>query len=162
MNEPDLSIPAGLFKSASSTQHTDRYVVYKMINRMVSFRDPSSGTKVSGYVEEVYRDIFSGEIRITVRGRTFRLKEPESFREDDHGIVCIYGDKSFRDVSDKKLFAAMRQEQFRETVSDTMRRMAPRRIKELRFTLGDKKPSRRRHVVPQVIPEAVPMAAAAV
>ena len=38
----------------------------------------------------------------------------------------------------------MRKEQFRETVDDTMRRLAPNMIREIKFTIGEKKPSRRK------------------
>lgn len=159
MKEPSLAIPAGLFRSARPLSRNDRYVVYHMLNRMVSFRDPASGAKVSGYVEEVYRDIFTGEVRLTVRGRAFRFKEPVLVRENGHEVVFVYGDVGHQEVSDKKLFDEMRKEQFRETADETIRRLAPRRIKETHFAVGDRKPSRRKPFLMRGIMAEIPVAA---
>jgi len=111
---------------------------------MVSFRDPASGTRVSGYVDEVYRDIFTGEVRLTIRGHAYRFKEPGVVRDSDKEVVFIYGDVTKKEVTDQKLFKEMKKEQFRETVGDTLNRLALRRIKEQRFSMGDRKPSRRK------------------
>jgi len=144
MKEPTLEIPSGLFRSAKPIARNDRYVVYHMLNRMVSFKDPASGTKVAGYVEEVYRDIFSGEVRLTIRGHAFRFKEPVIVHENTHEIVFIYGDLGKKEVSDKKLFSEMKKEQFRETVSDTMTRLERRQVKETHFSIGDKRATRKK------------------
>jgi len=144
MKEPELAIPSGLFRTARSLTRNDRYVVYRMLNRMVSFRDPASGTRVSGYVDEVYRDIFTGEVRLTIRGHAYRFKEPGVVRDSDKEVVFIYGDVTKKEVTDQKLFKEMKKEQFRETVGDTLNRLALRRIKEQRFSMGDRKPSRRK------------------
>lgn len=113
---------------------------------MVTFKDPEKGVKVTGFVDEVYRDIFTSEVQLRVRSHTYRFKEPVAIRETDQEVVFLYGDvgRGQQDVSDKKLFKAMRQEQFRETVSDTMRRLNPKRIKEIHFMVGAKRPARRR------------------
>jgi len=115
-----------------------------MLNRMVSFKDPITSTKVSGFVAEVYRDIFEGEVRLTVKGHVYRFKEPVLIRDNTQEIVFVYGDVGHQQVSDKKLFDEMRKEQFHETTDDTMRRLAPRQIKETHFSLGELKPSRRK------------------
>jgi len=143
MNESELVIPSGLFHHSPQTQRNDRYVVYQMLNRMVTFRDRVSGSKISGFVEEVYRDIFIGEVRLRVRGRVYKFKEPEVVRSDGTGIIFLYGCGG-HGMSDEKLFSEMKAGQFREAVGDTIRRIAPRRIKQLRFALGEKKPSRRK------------------
>lgn len=58
--------------------------------------------------------------------------------------MFIYGDVTKKEVTDQKLFKEMKKEQFRETVGDTLNRLALRRIKEQRFSMGDRKPSRRK------------------
>ena len=143
MNEPELVIPSGLFRHSPQTQRNDRYVVYHMLNRMVTFRDPSTGAKISGFVEEVYRDIFIGEVRLTVRGRAYKFKEPTSVRADDGAIMFFYG-YGGHGLSDEKLFSEMRSGQFKETVGDTIRRVGPKKLRQIRFVLGGKKPSRRK------------------
>lgn len=143
MNE-SLAVPAGLFRRSCVSDLNDRYVVYRMLNRMVTFRDSDSGLKVSGYVEEVYRDIFAGEVRLKVNGHEYRFKEPTTARIDGNDIVFVYGDAKQKDVSDKTLFREMRRGQFRETIADTISRITPRRVKVKRFEMGVKKPSRRK------------------
>ena len=144
MNESPLVIPSGLFPSAKPTQRNDRYVVYHMLGRMVTFKDPSSGSKISGFCDEVYRDIFIGEIRVKIRGRVYKFKEPAVVRAEGNGILFLYGDVGTQDLSDATLFKEMKSGQFRETVGDTIRRTTPRKVKKLRFTLGERKPSRRK------------------
>lgn len=123
-----------------------------MLNRMASFKDPVTGIKVSGYIEEVYRDIFAGDVRLTINGKAYRFKEPVVVREHAHELVFVYGDVGHQVVSDKKLFAEMKKEQFREAAGDTMKRLAPRRIKEIHFSLGASKPSRRKSFLSRGIP----------
>lgn len=129
-----------------------------MLNRKVSFKDPATGTKVSGFVEEVYRDIFTGEVRLTVAGHAYRFKEPVVVRENTQEVVFVYGDVGHQQVSDKKLFDELRKEQFRETADDTMKRLAPRRIRETHFSLGERKPSRRKPFLMRGIQADVQMA----
>ena len=123
----------------------DRYVVYHLLNRMVTFHDPvHTHQKVSGYVEEVYRDIFTCEIRLKVQGRVFRFKEPDAVRENQRAMVFVYGDVKHQDVSDDDLFDEMRKEQFKENVAGTIHRLAPKKLSEIRFVLGAKKHVRRK------------------
>ena len=143
MND-EIEIPVGLFRNIHPAPRNDRYVIYKMLNHEVSFKDHKTGEKVSGYVEEVYRDIFSSEIRLRIGGVTYLFKEPVQIKTDSKGLVFVYGDVGKKEVTDKKMFAELKREQFRETASDTFKRMAPRRIKEIRFVLGKAKPNRRR------------------
>lgn len=127
---------------------------------MVTFRDPDKGAKITGYVDEVYRDIFTGEIRLIVLGRQFRFKEPVVVRDNEREVVFVYGDIGHQDVSDKKMFSEMRKEQFRESASDTMSRLAPKRVSEIRFQIGDRKPSRRKPFLMRGISADVSMAIA--
>ena len=152
MSESDLVIPSGLFHHSPQTQRNDRYVVYQMLGRMVTFKDPASGSKISGFVEEVYRDIFIGEIRLRVRGRVYKFKEPTVAKSEGNGIMFQYGGGG-HGLSDEKLFNEMRTGQFRETMGETLSRVAPRRIKQFRFTLGEKKPSRRKPLLMRGITE---------
>lgn len=142
--EQESEIPSGLFRSPGKVVRNDRYVVYRMLNRRITFKDPEKGNKVVGFVDEVYRDIFSGEIKLLVLGRQYRFKEPVLVRDNDNEVVFVYGDVGRQNVSDKKMFAEMRKEQFRESASETMHRMTPKRIREVRFQIGDKKPSRKK------------------
>jgi hypothetical protein len=142
--EQESEIPTRLFSKSGKATRNDRYVVYRMLNRMVTFRDPEKGIKIAGFVEEVYRDIFTGEIRIRIRGMVFRFKEPAIIRDNDNEVVFVYGDIGHQDVSDKKLFAEMRKEQFKEAASDTLHRLAPKLVREIRFQIGEKKPTRRK------------------
>jgi len=126
------------------SNHVDRYAIYKMLNRMVTFHD-LSGLRVKGYVDEVYRDIFAGEIRITVCGCVYRFPEPTVVRANTGELVLAYGDVGKKkDVADKKLFDEMRKGQYRESAKETMSRISPRRTKEARIALGAKKPSRKK------------------
>ena len=159
MKEP-LSIPSGLFRSSNlPAHHNDRYAVYKMLNRIVTCRDPGSGTKVSGCIEQVYRDIFAGEIQITVRGQTFRFKEPTTVRMDGNDVVFVYGDAKKQEVSDKTLFKELRRRQFKETVTDTISRITPCKVREKRFVLGIKKASRRKPFLMSRFPVNIAIAA---
>ena len=159
MNEPELIIPSGLFRRSPQTQRNDRYVVYHMLNRMVTFKDPATGSKISGFVEEVYRDIFIGELRLRVRSRVYKFKEPTFIRSDGNGIMFVYGHGG-HGMSDEKLFNEMRSGQFRETMGETIKRITPRRVRQLRFTLGDKKPSRRKPLLMKGISAVMSQASA--
>ena len=129
--------------SKAGSRHNDRYLVYRLLNCVVTFRS-LDGAKVSGCVDEVYRDIFKGEVRLTIGGKVYRFKEPTSVVQKGKDIVFIYGDAKQQDIPDEKLFSEMRQQQFKETISDTISRITPRRFKMVRFVLGKKIPVRRR------------------
>jgi hypothetical protein len=111
---------------------------------MVTFQEPVKGQKVSGYVDEVYRDIFASEVRLMIGGRMYRFKEPGVVRANEKMIVFLYGDIRQREVTDEKIFDELRKEQFRETVADTMHRLAPTRLVEIRFILGTKRQARKK------------------
>jgi len=61
-----------------------------------------------------------------------------------------------KEVSDAKLFKELRGHQYRESMTDTLKRVAPRPVKEIHFTIGDKKPSRRRPFLMRGIDAALP------
>jgi hypothetical protein len=144
--ETELAIPSGLFCNSRAPLRNDRYAVYRMLNRKVIFRTSSKSEEVSGYVDDVYRDIFSGELRLTIKGQVFRFKEPDVIRENAKEFVFIYGDvgRGKQDITDDRLFDEIRQGQYRESVSDTMSRIAPKRLMVIRFRMGERKPSRRK------------------
>ena len=144
MKEPRLSVPSGLFRHSQVTRRNDRYLIYKMIGRMVIFRSPRRGPRISGYVERVYRDVFEQEVELTIQGRAIRVREPAVIRMDGSDIVFLYGDVGQHELTDKKLFKEMAEHRFKESMSDTLQRVTPRTVTETRFEIGDKKPSRRK------------------
>lgn len=93
----------------------------------------------------MYRDIFANEIRLTIDGVFHRFKEPATIKVNEKDAIFFYGDKRGKELSDEKMFEELKREQFRETVHDTMKRMAPRGSKEVRFILGEKKAVRKKH-----------------
>jgi len=113
-----------------------------MLYRLATFQYQTE--VVSGYVEEVYRDVFDGDLRITVNGRIFRFKEPSLIRVRENEIVFIYGDIGKKEITDEQLFDEMRKEQFRESVDSTVSRLDPKMVHRMRFSLGKKKMSRKR------------------
>ena len=68
-----------IFRKSSVRGH-DRYLIYKMLNRKVTFinslRRPHR--TVSGTVKSVRRNIFTNEVEIHVDSRVFRFKEPQA------------------------------------------------------------------------------------
>ena len=142
MEKENTTIPSGLFHKAGS-KRSDRYLIYRLLNCVVTFRS-LDGAKVSGCVDEVYRDIFKEQLRLTIGGKVYRFKEPTAVSQKGKDIVFVYGDAKKQDLTDEKLFSEMRQQQFKETISDTISRITPRRFKMVRFVLGKKIPVRRR------------------
>ena len=141
MSDENCCIPANLFKNAAVR---NRYVVYRMLHRMVMFTHPATKEKVSGYVDEVYRDVFAGELHITIAGTVYRFKEPEVIRENQKEFVFLYGDVGKREISDEKLFDAMRQHQYQESLDATIQKATHDRVYETRFKVGKCKPARRK------------------
>jgi hypothetical protein len=144
MNETAIDVATGLFKSV--IPQNDRYAVYQMVNRTVIFRHPVTGVRVDGLVDEVYRDIFTNEVRLTINGEHIRFKEPDQIRFLDREVIFVYGNANKREVTDKTLFKEMRKDQFRDTVDGTMKRLNSKRCMEIRFILGVKKVSRRKYL----------------
>jgi len=139
----ELPIPTGLFKTSSGSKN-DRYGIYRMLNHMVTFRNPVNKETVSGYVDEVFRDIFMSEIRIKIGSKTYKFKEPVAIRAGDRDIVFCYGGLKPKEVTDKQMFEELHKEQFRETVDDTMKRLAPKRCSEVIFHIGAKRHMRKK------------------
>ena len=142
MEKENTTIPSGLFHKAGS-KRSDRYLIYRLLNCVVTFRS-LDGAKVSGCVDEVYRDIFKKEVRLTIKGTVYRFKEPTTIVQKGKDVVFIYGDAKQQDIPDEKLFSEMRQQQFKETISDTISRITPKRFKMVKFALGDRRPTHRR------------------
>lgn len=151
MSTPEVTIPSGLFQTKPSSKN-DRYGIYRMMNHMVTFRNPLNDEKVSGYVDEVFRDIFEMEIRLKIGSKTYKFKEPVAIRAGERDIVFCYGGVKPKEVTDDKVFDELRKEQFRETVDDTMKRLAPKRCSEIRFHVGAKRRMRKKPCLLRGIP----------
>ena len=95
-------------------------------------------------VEEVFRDVFAQEVEIHIGGRQIRVKEPAIIRLDGKDILFLYGDVGKHGVSDDKLFKELRGHQYQESMSETIKRVTPRAVKQTRFCVGKAKPSKRR------------------
>lgn len=114
----------------------DRYAIYRMLGREVSFLPQrSSIRKISGVAERVCRDIFDNVVEITVNGRIFKFREPTLIAMHGNKIVFVYGHTSLAEQDDVALFTEM-QERYGETVDDVMRRMMPSKAKTLWFSVG--------------------------
>jgi hypothetical protein len=113
----------------------NRYLIYRMLGREVSFVPQRSSRKISGITERVYRDIFDNVVELTVSGRVFRFKEPTLIAMHGDRIVFVYGKTSLVEQDDNALFTEM-QERYGETVDDVMRRMMPSKARVLWFAVG--------------------------
>jgi len=130
------------------TNH-DRYLVYEMLNREVSFRAPArgrrKGKKRKGVVEQVCRNIFDNAVELTLSGQLFQFEEPVAIVGHNSNIVFIYGDINAPEMTDDELFLEMRVSADRgETLQDVLSRTRPNVIKVVTFVLGEsvKKPRR--------------------
>jgi len=145
MKKNQLSIPYGLFQKSKPTVKNDRYVIYRLLNRKVTFLEPGSRRKISGFVQVVYRDIFEREIHITIDGVVYKFKEPFQLHSCETKVVFIYGNKkSKKELSDDVMFDEIRKSNFKETLSETFHRFERKHIKEITFKLGAKKPTRKK------------------
>lgn len=122
---------------------SERYLIYRMLRRLVSFTEPGGRKKVSGYADDVYRDIFTSEILVRINGKVYRFQEPESIRMAGDSLVFSYGRKS-KDVSDDVLFDEARKSDMGEPVTNIIGRISPGSVREVRISIGGKKPSRKR------------------
>jgi uncharacterized protein (DUF1810 family) len=127
----------------SSTELThDRYLVYKILGRKISFTQYRRGCakKVNGIVQRVCRDIFDNMIEISVGGRMFRFKEPDviAYAPGNKDVILfVYGKVSDEsDMSDNALFAEVRASFFKgENINDVISRTTPNRTKIQKFFL---------------------------
>jgi hypothetical protein len=113
----------------------DRYLIYRMLGREVSFLPQRSSKKFSGITERVFRNIFDNVVEITVSGRTFKFREPTLIAMHKDKIIFVYGNAVSAEPDDDMLFAEM-QERFGETIDDVIRRMTPSKAKVLWFSIG--------------------------
>jgi hypothetical protein len=128
----------------------DRYLIYEMLDREVSFEHARDNRKQSGIVERVLRDIFDNEVEVTINGRPHRFQEPAAIvrTSDDTtpfgAVIFVYGDFD-PDLSDEQLFEQMRSssEYYGETVDDVLARTRKESQHIVKFVLG-KKAHRRR------------------
>ena len=127
-----------IFLSLDLSRH-DRYLIYRMLGRNVTFPLPSKKqARYSGVAQRVCRDIFDSYVELTVNGRLFRFKEPAVMLQDgDSAILFIYGNVEASDMSDNALFQEMRNS-MGETAGDVIRRTTPTKTCVTRFLLGPK------------------------
>lgn len=120
----------------------DRYLVYKILGKRVSFNLNGTDSKIIGIAERVYRDIFENMIDIVVGGNLFRFKEPNVISHDPENkqiIIFVYGkDNNENDMSDNALFDEVRASLFKgETIDDVITRTAPSKTKIIRFNISE-------------------------
>ncbi len=120
----------------------DRYLIYKMLGRKISFMFSGKGNskKVSGITERVCRNIFDNIVEITVGGNTFRFKEPNviAYAPGSKGIILfMYGKPTNEtEMGDAVLFAEVRASLFKgETINDVISRTTPEKTKVQKFIM---------------------------
>ena len=135
----------------------DRYLVYQMLNRNVSFALPNNRKPCSGVVEQVLRNIFSNQVELTVKGQLFCFDEPVAIvrvNGSEHGsVVFVYGDIG-PEPGDDDFFGQLRDDSefYGENVDDILTRTRPKDVRVVEFLMGP--PIRRRRT--WRMPEAVP------
>lgn len=72
----------------------DRYLIYRLLGRSVEIRMPvrMGGQRLKGIVEKVFRDIFSGEVSVTISGCEHSFREPSAIVIEGEDIHFLYGD----------------------------------------------------------------------
>ena len=77
----------------------DRYLIYTLLGRSVEVRMPvrMGGLRLKGVVEKVYRDIFHGEVEVTISGESHRFREPAAIVMEEGRINFLYGDLEIPD-----------------------------------------------------------------
>jgi len=123
------------------TEH-DRYLIYDMLGKKVTFRAPvrgrRKGRKRSGVVEQIGRNIFDNAVELTLSGRLFQFDEPVAIVGQNGSIVFIYGDINTPEMSDDELFQEMRDSAPRgETIQDILSRTRPKVVRAVTFTVGE-------------------------
>jgi len=73
----------------------NRYLIYEMLDKQIWFKLPDrlGGGQVRGNVVDVYRNVITNEIEITLsREEKFVFREPDSIvRADENTILFVYG-----------------------------------------------------------------------
>lgn len=145
------SLARSLFDNGGCVvQGHDRYLIYRMLGRKVSFGNPSRRAKypVCGVVRDVSRNIFSNEVELTVDGRLFSFKEPRAIVQRGDDVVFLYGDVGMEEQSDEEVYMEMRMEQFKGGASDVLARERREPTTETKFEIGESvpltKPKRKR------------------
>lgn len=118
----------------------DRYLIYRMLGRRVSFSNPRrrrGRAVVSGAVEDVARNIFSNEVELTISGKMFSFKEPAAIVRRGEAVVFLYGDIG-KNVSDAAVFKEMKAATWSgETMQETFRKTERGVTKETEFLMGE-------------------------
>jgi hypothetical protein len=117
----------------------NRYLIYRMLGREITFSNPSGTKQCRGIAESISRDIFSNMVELTVNGRLFRFREPVLIAAEGNVIMFVYGKIAATDYSDDALFADMRAAVYKgETANDIIRRTTHPKTKVMRFFLHEK------------------------
>jgi hypothetical protein len=125
----------------------DRYAIYKMLGRKISFITHAGGRrKIIGVVEKVCRNIFDNMVEITIKGKLFKFKEPTvitQVSDSESVILFVYGktpEEEEAQMSDKALFAEVRASFYKgETINDVISRTTPAKKKVVKFILANHK-----------------------
>jgi hypothetical protein len=126
--------------ASERTQHVgvsghDRYLIYRMLGREISFRKASR--KRCGIVEHVCRNIFDKVVEVTIDGTVHRFDEPMAIVSDGEDVLFVYGDISIHNAGDDTLFANLRDGAYRgDSLEDVLAKTARREPKTTRFLLG--------------------------
>ena len=120
----------------------DRYLIYKMLGREVSFdfRIRRQVRRLQGVVERVCRNVFENVVEVTVNGHLHQFDEPEAIVMDGNDqLLFLYGDLDSADMGDAALFAEYRDAGHSgETLEDIIRRTTPNPRETMRFEIGER------------------------
>jgi len=115
---------------------SSRYAIYEAIGRKV--RVSGHGQKsFTCTVQDVGRDIFTGEIVVSCKGKTLRFKEPDRMVAAGKVVRLEYGDKDRHHTEDDSVMLGLAQEavysgtSLEEYLHET--RGCPERVVEIRF-----------------------------
>lgn len=80
----------------------DRYLIYRLLGRSVEIRMPVrlGGQRLKGTVDKVFRDIFNGQVSVTISGDIHHFREPRAIVKEGGSIHFIYGDVEQVDEED--------------------------------------------------------------
>lgn len=116
----------------------DRYLVYTMIGKSVSFFHKNGRVRhVSGIVQAVERDVLENQVEITVDGKIYVFPEPAIVTASGgKSVAFVYGKRGQQtEESDRDIFSAMRED-YGQSLNDVLHRTAPVKPKVTRFMLA--------------------------
>jgi len=115
----------------------DRYLIYSLLGRVVEVRLPhrQGGKRINGVVERVCRDIFSGEVEVTLNGSRHTFQEPAAIVAIGQDVHFLYGDIEGVVEDESALF----ETSFDSSIDDKLKASAPRPVCRTVFRVGDVK-----------------------